>query len=146
MKPVVDEGRWLATQPSTSEERLAERFRQGMAGDIEFVVLEEGGDIVGCAGTSPQGWGVWSLGMWLAAAHRGRGLGRRLLDAAIEAAAERGARKIELEVFSDNAPAIGLYRSAGFGIEDVKPDHYPREDGTVKSSIVMGLHLERVGG
>ncbi len=147
MKPVVDEGRWLATEPATSEAELEDRFRGGMKRGIVFLVLEAGdGAIAGSVGLHPgDGDRVWGLGMWLAAELRGRGLGRRMLDAALEIARAEGALKIELEVFTDNEPALGLYRSAGFVVEDVRPGAYPRADGSVKSSVVMGIHPQRPG-
>jgi RimJ/RimL family protein N-acetyltransferase len=140
MKPVVDEARWLATQPSATAADLEVRFRAGMGEGLVFLVLERDAEVVGCAGLNPGDDGVWTLGTWLAAGLRGRGHGRRLLDAAVAAAVEEGARKVELEVFTDNEAAIALYRSAGFAVEDVRPDSHPREDGSLKSSIVMGLH------
>lgn len=45
---------------------------------------------------------------------RRRGLARAALDAAQRAARSRGARCIFLEVDEGNAPAIALYRAAGY--------------------------------
>lgn len=45
---------------------------------------------------------------------RGRGLGRQLLQAVIDAAAVAGACAVSLEVRQDNAPARALYASLGF--------------------------------
>jgi [ribosomal protein S18]-alanine N-acetyltransferase len=47
-------------------------------------------------------------------AARGRGLARRLIAAAEEAASSRGARVLRLEVGVDNAPAIRLYEELGY--------------------------------
>ncbi len=52
--------------------------------------------------------------MWVAAAARGLGLGRRLLSELEDHAAERGARVVRLETNRTLAEAIGLYRSAGY--------------------------------
>ena len=52
--------------------------------------------------------------MWVAAAARGLGLGRRLLSELEDCAAERGARVVRLETNRTLAEAIGLYRSAGY--------------------------------
>jgi ribosomal protein S18 acetylase RimI-like enzyme len=46
---------------------------------------------------------------------RGRGVGRALLIAAEEHAVTQGCCKLTLEVQDDNSPALGLYRSFGFG-------------------------------
>ncbi len=45
--------------------------------------------------------------------------------------------KIELEVFPDNEAAIGLYRSLGFEEEGLRRDHYRREDGSLRSALIM---------
>jgi ribosomal protein S18 acetylase RimI-like enzyme len=45
---------------------------------------------------------------------RGHGLGRALLDAAMECARERGAARIDLGTSEDDAAARALYESAGF--------------------------------
>ena len=58
---------------------------------------------------------------------RGQGLGRRLLDDAQDQARARGCRRIGLEVRADNAPAIALYRAAGYRELAPRPGYY--EDG-----------------
>ncbi|RKN45528.1 GNAT family N-acetyltransferase [Micromonospora endolithica] len=50
------------------------------------------------------------------AAFRGQGLGRALLGAAEAAVREHGITQLELNVFGDNAVAIGLYASAGYQV------------------------------
>jgi ribosomal protein S18 acetylase RimI-like enzyme len=46
--------------------------------------------------------------------HRRRGYGRRMLTLAMERAHRKGATAITLNVRSDNAPALALYRQLGF--------------------------------
>lgn len=46
---------------------------------------------------------------------RGRGIGRKLLEATHRRAVELGCCKVTLEVREDNHRAQGLYRSAGYG-------------------------------
>ena len=50
----------------------------------------------------------------VAASHRGRGIGRLLLDRVEAEAHELGCCKLTLEVRFDNDRALGLYRSFGF--------------------------------
>lgn len=66
-------------------------------------------------------WGVWweAEDCWLEdlfvdEAARGSGLGRALVEATLERARERGCRRVELDVNSENPPALALYRSLGF--------------------------------
>jgi RimJ/RimL family protein N-acetyltransferase len=65
-----------------------------------------------------------SLGMGLLPDYREKGLGRRLIEAAIEAAREAGMIRIELGVHADNVRAIRLYERVGFVREGVSRDAF----------------------
>ena len=47
---------------------------------------------------------------------RGTGLGRALVEAALERARARGCKRIELDVQEYNEHAIGLYEKCGFSV------------------------------
>lgn len=79
-----------------------------------------------------------TLGMGIIAGYRGRGLGARLIGAALDAARAAGLRRIELEVFADNASAIALYEKCDFVHEGVARDAV-RIDGRSIDSIWMAL-------
>ena len=49
------------------------------------------------------------------------GLGRALVDAAVERARERGCKRIELDVNEDNTAARALYEACGFLTEPKPP-------------------------
>lgn len=55
--------------------------------------------------------------LYVEQAHRGRGLGQRMLDALIEALRARGVKAVHLMVRPENDKARALY--AGMGFEDV---------------------------
>lgn len=59
--------------------------------------------------------------------HAGRGLGRRLLDAAETEARRRGCTRIRLEVRADNDRAARFYRMADYRHAEREEDYY--EDG-----------------
>jgi ribosomal protein S18 acetylase RimI-like enzyme len=52
-------------------------------------------------------------------AHQRRGAGRRLVEASVQQACSRGARKLTLRVLGPNVGARQLYESCGFGVEGV---------------------------
>lgn len=53
-------------------------------------------------------------GVFVSTAHRRKGIGRALVNRAIEHAFEFGARRVNLQVFVPNEEAVSLYRSFGF--------------------------------
>lgn len=63
----------------------------------------------------------------VAAAARGTGLGRRLLERLQASARKHDLDEIRLEVRKDNAGAIGLYQRAGYEVFGERPGYY--EDG-----------------
>jgi [ribosomal protein S18]-alanine N-acetyltransferase len=137
MAVVVDEGRWLATQPPASVAELTERFRISIRQGNLLFVLVDGEEVVGALGLNPtSATGVLGLGMWTLPGWRGRGGGRLLVEAAL-AARPPEIHKIELEVFTDNDAAIHLYEATGFEREGLRRDHYRRADGSLQSALIM---------
>jgi len=80
------------------------------------------------AGEGPEGLAqlrlrpsVWSGALdayleevYVAPAHRGRGIGRALLESVLEVARAQGATRIDLGTSETDTAAIGLYESCGF--------------------------------
>lgn len=56
----------------------------------------------------------WLEDLFVRHSARRAGLGRALVEGAVERAARRGCRRIELDAHSDNAAALALYRGLGF--------------------------------
>ncbi len=82
-----------------------------------------------------------ALGITVAQAWRNRGVGRALLTRAIEWARRAdGVSRIELEVFSDNAPAMHLYEQLGFVAEGLRRRAFIK-DGVEIDSLVMARLL-----
>ncbi len=67
---------------------------------------------------------------------RRAGVGRALLEAALENARARGAAALFLEVAADNAVAIALYQQAGFGTVGGRKGYYSRAGGTVDALVL----------
>lgn len=66
---------------------------------------------------------LWNLhDMVVYAAHRGQGVGTRLLTEIERRARERGYCKVTLEVLSGNTRAQAVYRSAGYGSYALDPE------------------------
>ncbi|MET8628651.1 GNAT family N-acetyltransferase [Kitasatospora sp. NPDC004669] len=71
---------------------------------------------------------------------RGRGVGRRLVEAACAAARAEGARKMTLRVLGWNAPARRLYESCGFVVEGSLAEEF-LIDGRYVDDIWMARRL-----
>ena len=71
-----------------------------------------------------------------------RGLGRRLLEAVVALAQERGDRMLWLEVRESNRVARRLYRQAGFAEVGVRPGYYPAAGDAREDAVVMQRILE----
>ena len=89
---------------------LATREREG----YRHYVLPGPGGLLGAAAVTGNGRRAWLKLIGIAAKHRGKGHGQRLLAGIIGLEAARGAQLLGLEVLSDNAAAIGLYAATGF--------------------------------
>jgi ribosomal protein S18 acetylase RimI-like enzyme len=92
--------------------------------DIPQFVAVRQGEVVGWCDVSPETLPGFThcgrLGMGVRKEFRGRGLGRKLLEAALQKAKARGLERIELEVFASNRAAIELYTSSGFVAEGIR--------------------------
>lgn len=64
-------------------------------------------------------------------AARGRGHGRRLVQALLEQARTRGAVSATLEVGASNHPARALYTRLGFVEEGIRPAYYGDDDAVI---------------
>ncbi|MEJ2654431.1 MAG: GNAT family N-acetyltransferase [Acidihalobacter sp.] len=106
------------------------------AGQVVFGVLQ-GGRLCGVAGLSFETrekarHKATLFGMYVPAAQRGLGLGRRLVSAALEYARSRpGVRLVQLTVTEGNAAAEALYARCGFVAFGVEPMAMAVEGGFV---------------
>ncbi len=80
------------------------------------------------------------VGVYLRPAHRGRGLARRMMESAIQAARDAGLASLRLGVTVGNAPAENLYHALGFRRYGIEPDAI-RVDGTGHDEALMVLDL-----
>lgn len=108
-------------EPSPGAEQLEERYAD-LIRNREMTVLLVGEGPDGFAQLRYRPW-VYSAGpnahchleeLYVVPARRGKGLGRALLDAAMDTAREEGATFMELGTSEADTAARGLYEGAGF--------------------------------
>ena len=119
---VARETKYLAFLEAPPFEDVTRFVRDNMErGYPQFVVLSAG-TVVGWCDVIPNRTRViyshcGSLGIGLLPEFRGKGIGRQLMQRAIDAAFAFGLTRIELAVRERNANAIALYKSLGFEVE-----------------------------
>jgi ribosomal protein S18 acetylase RimI-like enzyme len=114
-------------EPTPDVETLEGRYGE-LIRTKEMIVLLLGDGPDGFAQLRFRPW-VYSAGLhayleelYVVPALRGHGLGRALLDAAMETARSEGAEQIELGTSETDVAARGLYESAGFSNREGGPD------------------------
>jgi ribosomal protein S18 acetylase RimI-like enzyme len=97
-----------------------EAVERGIRNGITLVAAE-GEQLVGIVGLGREGdfWVMWKL--YVLPDHQREGVGKALLDAAVEALPE-GTTELLLDVLVGNEQAIGFYRANGFGEAPKTPE------------------------
>lgn len=106
----------LKPDPSCTDADLCdlEAFYQAAGGVFE-VLVDASGEVIGTVGLLRVHSATCELRkMYLAREARGKGLGRMLLEHALQRAVELGFRRVQLETASVLREAVALYESRGF--------------------------------
>ena len=134
---------------ATFETRL--RSAEDVAGWFDgvhpIVVAEDGGRIVGFASTSsyrPRECyaKIAQFSVYVAREYRGRGVGRRALEALIEASAAAGLHKLVSRIFPENVASRAACRSVGFREVGTYKAHGQLE-GVWKDCVIMERIVSR---
>jgi RimJ/RimL family protein N-acetyltransferase len=139
---VARERKYLSIFEAFPVEAMADFIlHQNETGGPAFVALEVG-EVIGWCDIRRQALPAFahrgSVGMGVVAEWRGRGIGLRLLNAAIQDAFRRGLVRVELEVRADNSRAIALYDKIGFVREGIVRDAFSI-DGEYFDAIAMAI-------
>jgi putative acetyltransferase len=109
-----------------------------------FVAERGDGSIIGrlslARDSHPASAHVADLGLMVAKDARRQGVGKALLEAAVDWAGRSRVRKLELHVFPWNEPAVQLYERFGFEREGYRKAHYQRAGEDV-DAILMALRI-----
>jgi N-acetylglutamate synthase-like GNAT family acetyltransferase len=105
-------------------------------GEIFFAVLD--GDVVGTAAMIQKSKGVYELAKMAVAKNlQGLGIGKKLLERCIDYSKERGATEIFLITNDSLKPALSLYLSCGFVLNEQNDDNR-YERGNTKMNLILG--------
>jgi RimJ/RimL family protein N-acetyltransferase len=136
---LITEGDWR----NVGDERRYLRAVRRSPHAAVFVAEDEGGIVARLSlarDSHPASPHVADLGLMVAAGHRRRGIGRSLLEQAVEWAMESGVEKLELHVFPHNDPAIKLYEQFGFEREGLRRNHF-RRAGRLVDAVLMAYRV-----
>jgi putative acetyltransferase len=128
--------------PLAPAERWRKRLAEPSEGSYSLLACVED-EVIGQLGlhTSPQAprrRHVGQIGMAVRDDWHGKGVGTALMTAAVDLADKwLNLRRLELDVFTDNEPAIRLYKKFGFVIEGTKVD-FAFRDGHYADVYMMG--------
>jgi ribosomal-protein-alanine acetyltransferase len=111
-------------------------MREELAADhrVYLALVSDSGVVVGYGGLLAVGADADIQTIAVVPGARSSGNGRRVMEALLQAAGERGVREVFLEVRADNPIARGLYQSLDFEEIGVRPRYY--QPGNV-DAIVM---------
>ncbi len=117
-----DPRRFLAAGRGTAEGYASFIGTQLEDPDVAVIVAEDGGEVIGYAYAAVEGYDYMALrgpagvlhDVIVDPEHRGRGVGRLLLEAALEFLRSRGAPRVVLSTAEQNEAAQRLFASTGF--------------------------------
>jgi RimJ/RimL family protein N-acetyltransferase len=141
---VAKEGKYLARIEAPPIADAIAFVNENIAKGSAHYVAIDGNRVVGWCDIVPMTKDVFShcgvLGMGIIDGYRGKGIGKRILRAALDKAKSNGLERIELEVFHTNVNAIGLYEKFGFYVEGRKRKA-AKLNGEYLDTIQMALFL-----
>jgi ribosomal protein S18 acetylase RimI-like enzyme len=115
---ICREGRYLGSLQAPPLEKSRAFVREQIEDHRLMFVALDNAQVIGWCDISPLSRSILAhrgeLGMGVHPDHRRKGLGRRLIRTALQAARESGLEQVELSVRTDNAAAITLYGQEGF--------------------------------
>ena len=118
----------LARKPMFPHEEWDKLVIEHAPPNALLVATDESGDIIGFTAVHPADCEMFLL--FVHPKHAGRGVGRRLLDAAHKVLRAAGCREAFLYTHEENQRALAVYEAAGY-----------RRDGSVRESDFRGVHL-----
>lgn len=112
------------------------------------LVARSGDAVLGWAALSPVSQracyaGVAEVGIYVAAAARGKGIGRALLEAIVESAESRGIWTLQGATIAENTASLALQERCGFRIVG-RRERIAKRDGVWHDTILTERRSDRI--
>jgi putative acetyltransferase len=136
--------------PFPSIDRWRKRLAEPPEGSFNLLACVEG-EVIGQLGlftfpNNPRRRHVGQIGMAVRDDWQGKGAGTALMQAGIDLADKwLNLFRLELEVYTDNAPAVRLYKKFGFVIEGTQRQFAYRDGQFVDVYVMARFHANPAG-
>ncbi|HEX8694489.1 MAG TPA: GNAT family N-acetyltransferase [Longimicrobium sp.] len=113
------------------------------------LVARDGAEVAGWAALSPVSAravyaGVAEVSVYVAASHRGRGVGRQLLERLVEGSEAAGIWTLQASIFPENVASIALHAAFGFRVVGVRR-RIARHHGAWRDTVILERRSTVVG-
>jgi phosphinothricin acetyltransferase len=113
------------------------------------LVAREGETIVGWGALSPVSSrcvyeGVAEVSVYIAEDHRGKGVGRRLLEGLVEESEREGIWTLQAGIFPENEASVAIHRNAGFRLVG-RRERIGRQNGIWRDTLLLERRSAAVG-
>ena len=126
---------------TVEQEREFLRGKKESERELMLIAIANGKHIGNCSvmqlGTNRRYAHRCQIGIALYQEFCSRGIGRKMIEVALERAKEAGYEQAELEVIAGNERAISLYKQLGFEEFGVFPDNIKYKDGSYADAVWM---------
>ena len=141
----------MATGNATFETQAPawEAWDNGHLPHSRLVAVDDAGTVLGWAALSPVSGrcvygGVAEISIYIAAAARGQGVGRALLQALIAASEANGIWTLQAGTFEENKASIGLHTQAGFRVIGYR-ERIGQHHGVWRNTVQMERRSSFIG-
>ena len=113
------------------------------------LVARQGSDLIGWAALSPVSQravyaGVAEISVYVAGGHRGRGVGRRLLEALIQESEAAGIWTLQASIFPENLASVRLHEACRFRLLG-RRERIARHQGVWRDTLIFERRSAVVG-
>lgn len=148
VKKIYEEG--IATGNATFETKAPEWSDWDAAhlAHTRFVAIENN-EVFGWAALTPVSGrcvyaGVAEVSVYVSAAARGKGIGKKLLQALIDASEQHNLWTLQAGIFPENIASIQIHKSFGFNIVGIRKK-IGKMNGVWRDTVLLERRSEKIG-